>query len=86
MVNQEAVPSNNMRRARRGNAVGATICARLLFSVKRGLMSLGDMIAISPAETHQNLSLFGKFFIDIKTLFFDCENCELFDPITLCPS
>lgn len=22
----------------------------------------------------QNLSLFGKFFIDIKTLFFDCEN------------
>lgn len=23
----------------------------------------------------QNLSLFGKFFIDVKTLFFDCENC-----------
>ena len=52
MVNQEAVPSNNMRRARRGNAVGATICALLLFSVKRGFMSLGDMIAISPAEPH----------------------------------
>jgi hypothetical protein len=24
----------------------------------------------------QNLSLFGKLFIDIKTLFFDCDNCE----------
>jgi hypothetical protein len=24
----------------------------------------------------QNLSLFGKLFIDIKTLFFDCENCK----------
>jgi len=23
----------------------------------------------------QNLSLFGKLFIDIKTLFFDCDNC-----------
>ena len=26
----------------------------------------------------QNLSLFGKLFIDIKTLFFDCENCGCF--------
>ncbi len=26
----------------------------------------------------QNLSLFGKLFIDIKTLFFDCDNCEAF--------
>lgn len=25
----------------------------------------------------QNLSLFGKFFIDIKTVFYDCENCTL---------
>ena len=25
----------------------------------------------------QNLSLFGKLFIDIKTLFFDCDNCVL---------
>ena len=25
----------------------------------------------------QNLSLFGKLFIDIKTLFFDCDNCEV---------
>jgi hypothetical protein len=24
----------------------------------------------------QNLSLFGKLFIDIKTLFFDTDNCE----------
>lgn len=24
----------------------------------------------------QNLSLFGKLFIDIKTLFFDCDNCK----------
>ncbi|KDQ30085.1 hypothetical protein PLEOSDRAFT_1037788, partial [Pleurotus ostreatus PC15] len=24
----------------------------------------------------QNLSLFGKLFIDVKTLFFDCDNCE----------
>ena len=23
----------------------------------------------------QNLSLFGKLFIDVKTLFFDCDNC-----------
>ena len=27
----------------------------------------------------QNLSLFGKLFIDIKTLFFDCENCKYSD-------
>lgn len=27
----------------------------------------------------QNLSLFGKLFIDIKTLFFDCDNCEASD-------
>lgn len=24
----------------------------------------------------QNLSLFGKFFIDVKTLFFDLDNCK----------
>jgi histone acetyltransferase HTATIP/histone acetyltransferase MYST1 len=24
----------------------------------------------------QNLSLFGKLFIDIKTLFFDTDNCR----------
>lgn len=24
----------------------------------------------------QNLSLFGKLFIDVKTLFFDCDNCK----------
>ena len=32
----------------------------------------------------QNLSLFGKLFIDIKTLFFDCDNCErlLHPPLT----
>ena len=32
---------------------------------------------MSPRQLYcQNLSLFGKLFIDIKTLFFDCDNCE----------
>lgn len=30
----------------------------------------------------QNLSLFGKLFIDIKTLFFDCDNCTLMHLMT----
>jgi len=39
----------------------------------------------------QNLSLFGKLFIDVKTLFFDCDNCELFFSfslhwLTFCPT
>lgn len=33
------------------------------------LFTLGDQLYC------QNLSLFGKLFIDIKTLFFDCDNC-----------
>lgn len=30
----------------------------------------------SPQLYCQNLSLFGKLFIDVKTLFFDCDNCK----------
>lgn len=32
----------------------------------------------------QNLSLFGKFFIDIKTLFFDCDNCAYKSYVCIC--
>ena len=32
---------------------------------------------MSPIQLYcQNLSLFGKLFIDVKTLFFDCDNCK----------
>jgi hypothetical protein len=35
-----------------------------------------SQLFLTPFQLYcQNLSLFGKLFIDIKTLFFDCDNC-----------
>ena len=39
-------------------------------------MSTASVLLLISCQLYcQNLSLFGKLFIDIKTLFFDCDNC-----------
>ena len=44
-----------------------------IFSLPRSCQLIGPACQLYC----QNLSLFGKLFIDIKTLFFDCDNCVL---------
>ncbi|KAF8307754.1 hypothetical protein DL93DRAFT_2087746 [Clavulina sp. PMI_390] len=41
---------------------------------QRGAHSIWEVDGASHKLYCQNLSLFGKLFIDVKTLFFDCEN------------
>lgn len=51
---------------------------RLTGRKKRYSMALSSQPSISDVYQLfcQNLSLFGKLFIDVKTLFFDCDNCQ----------
>ncbi|KAF8339782.1 acyl-CoA N-acyltransferase [Cantharellus anzutake] len=41
---------------------------------QRGAHTIWEVDGAQQKLYCQNLSLFGKFFIDVKTLFFDCEN------------
>ncbi|KAF8139710.1 acyl-CoA N-acyltransferase [Boletus edulis] len=43
---------------------------------QRGAHTIWEVDGAKEKLYCQNLSLFGKLFIDVKTLFFDCDNCE----------
>ncbi|KAG5649878.1 hypothetical protein H0H81_001670 [Sphagnurus paluster] len=44
---------------------------------QRGAHTIWEVDGAKEKLYCQNLSLFGKLFIDVKTLFFDCEGCAL---------
>ncbi|KAH0838749.1 acyl-CoA N-acyltransferase [Lanmaoa asiatica] len=43
---------------------------------QRGAHTIWEVDGAKEKLYCQNLSLFGKLFIDVKTLFFDCDNCK----------